>query len=127
MAAVSPTYNVGYSGTLTVDGTAQKFVAANIKHTFGQFDATNASTSGAAFPERTIQSLSGSFSVVIVAAGTTPTFLVGSVYAVTIYRTGTKGYTCNILITDSDESIDVKGGNTINYSFVSQGAITLAT
>ena len=126
MAATAPTYLAGYNAVVTIDSVAQKWMNANVKHTFGTFDATNASTSGAAFPERTIESASGSFDVPALADGTIPTFVVGSIYAATIMRKSTKGYACNILITDSDERIDVKGGVTISYSFVSQGAITLS-
>lgn len=127
MAAVSPTYLAGYTGVISIDSVVQKFINGTIGHKVGTFDATNATTSGAEFPERTTESLDGSIDVVIVAAGTAPAPLVGSVYAATFYRVGTKGYTCNILITATSEKIDVKGGVIYTLSFVSQGAITIAS
>jgi hypothetical protein len=126
MAAVAATYLVGYGGSVSVDATSLPVGDWNGTHSVGTFDATNALTSGAAFPERTIESLNGSFNLFLLAAGTKPAFSVGNVYPVTLFYKATKGYSFNALITGINPSCDIKGGVTLSVQFASQGAITVA-
>lgn len=126
MAAVAATYLVGYGGSVSIDANALAVGKWTANHAVGTFDATNSTTAGASFPERTIESFNGSFQHFLPAAGTAPVFLVGSVYPGIFYHKSGKGYTCNVLITGVNEDCDIRGGVTLDVGFMSQGAITVS-
>lgn len=126
MAATSPTYLSGYKGSLTIDASVLPVSGWQADHSVGTWDATNVTTAGASWPERTIESLKGSADVMWKVTTGAPVFVVGDIYPITLLTQTGQSYVFNGLITGISPKVEVKGGVTYNLKFESQGAITPA-
>jgi len=124
--AVAPTYLTGKAGAVMVDTAVQPITGWKGKINVGTFDATNSTTGGFGFPERTIKTMNGTFDVVWKVTLGQPSFVTGLVYALVLTAQTGSTYTFNALITDCDIGVEVKGGVLYSVSYMSQGAIVEA-
>jgi hypothetical protein len=124
---IAPTYLVGKGGSVTIDANALPVTDWSGSYSVGTFDATNSTTGGFAFPEATIKSMNGKFTMLWLVTAGEPQFDAGEVHALVLKTQTGSTYTFNALITAEEPTVDIKGGVTVPCSFMSQGAITKAT
>ena len=127
MAAIAPTYLTGKGGSAKIDTVAAPITQWDGTYQTGTFDATNATTGGFAWPEATITSMNGTFTMLWTVTAGEPSFAPGEVHALVLATQTGSTYTFNALLSTQAISVDIKGGVTVTVSYMSQGTITKAS
>jgi hypothetical protein len=123
--AIAPTYVSGYGGAVLIDATAQPITDWDGNQQVGTFDATNSTSGGNASPERTIMSMTGSFTCVWPVTAGYPPIAAGEIHILKLLVQTGSFWQFNALITGVSPKLAVNGGVTYSVTYMSKGAITV--